>query len=329
MNTSANFSNSKYTAKTPFLFNLVSIDISTPIIQLTITYPGGKLSRTSSNFKTSLHQHDYFEVVYVLSGQYQQIIEGKTSVLKAGECCILNRNIFHSELYFDNATILFMMLTDEALSPLIDKNFIYSSMDIYHDTFEPISHLILENQRRKYYTSKEYILFIPNSQDAPPESVNDLLDRIILSTEKRYPGYAFIVAGLLSRFFSILGQNKYWHYEKISLTKSNDEKLVEEITELLKNRGGHISRAELARITNYNADYLNRVIKRVTNMTLVEYRQYFSLQEAAYQIINTEKTIQKISLDLGFSNRNYFNKIFKKQFGMLPGEYKDHSHTTL
>ena len=73
---------------------------------------------------------------------------------------------------------------------------------------------------------------------------------------------------------------------------------------------------------NYNADYLNRVVKKSTGLTLVEYGQLFRLQEAAALLIESDLSIYNIMSKSVFSNRSYFNKIFLGKFGMLPNEYR-------
>ncbi|WP_242871169.1 helix-turn-helix domain-containing protein [Pseudobutyrivibrio sp. YE44] len=43
---------------------------------------------------------------------------------------------------------------------------------------------------------------------------------------------------------------------------------------------------------------------------------------AAYLLTNTELPVTDISADVGYNNFSYFYKIFKKEFGMTPKEYR-------
>ena len=64
---------------------------------------------------------------------------------------------------------------------------------------------------------------------------------------------------------------------------------------------------------HYIADYLKRVVKKSTGLTLVEYGQLFRLQEAAALLIESDLSIYNVMSKSGFSNRSYFNKIFLRR----------------
>lgn len=52
------------------------------------------------------------------------------------------------------------------------------------------------------------------------------------------------------------------------------------------------------------------------------YLHRIRLERAAFLLATTEKTVTKISEEIGFKDFCYFSKLFKKQFGMPPGEYR-------
>ncbi len=45
-----------------------------------------------------IHQHDYYELMYVLEGAVEQQIESSTYVYRKGEGCFINRNTKHREI---------------------------------------------------------------------------------------------------------------------------------------------------------------------------------------------------------------------------------------
>lgn len=314
-----------YTAKKPYIFNRLISDKNAKQISSEIFAPFSHLHRSNLQAHSSPHQHDYFEVIYVISGEIIQIIENVSIHYHAGECCILNRNICHSEVYFTEAEVIFMMLTEEFLNPLVDKNFIYSTNNIYSNTFDSISLLINQNQRCKYYTTKKYINFSPLSSASDVSILlrqKETINNILNATLSQLDGCEFIIAGLISRFFSLLEDSSKYKKNIISLTKANDEKLLVRITSLFEETKGHISRQELSEKLHYNADYLNRVVKLSTGLTLTEYQHLFQLEEAAYLLKFSTKSISKIITELGFSNHTYFNKIFFQKYGMNPSSFR-------
>ena len=44
---------------------------------------------------------------------------------------------------------------------------------------------------------------------------------------------------------------------------------------------------------------------------------------AAARLIETDEQIIEIAIDTGFNNISYFNRIFKKRFGVTPKEYRN------
>lgn len=73
---------------------------------------------------------------------------------------------------------------------------------------------------------------------------------------------------------------------------------------------------------NYSSDYLNRILKKYTAMTLTEYGQTFYLENARKMLLETDKTISNTIRETGFSNRSYFYRFFAEKYGATPQEYR-------
>ena len=58
------------------------------------------------------------------------------------------------------------------------------------------------------------------------------------------------------------------------------------------------------------------------NMTCIEYMNQYRLEMASRQLAGTELPITSIALESGFNNISYFNRVFKKKFGVTPKEYR-------
>ncbi|MGB0868812.1 MAG: helix-turn-helix domain-containing protein [Flavobacteriales bacterium] len=74
-------------------------------------------------------------------------------------------------------------------------------------------------------------------------------------------------------------------------------------------------------LLNISAVYLAECIKKSTQKTFKEIIDDFSLLKAKGMLRNPENSIQLISDELGFSERNSFSRFFKKQTGITPSEY--------
>ena len=64
------------------------------------------------------HQHNYFEMMFVLKGEITQEIEEQEYLYPAGSCCIINRNIRHAERFRGRARLLFLGFSVELVQQL-------------------------------------------------------------------------------------------------------------------------------------------------------------------------------------------------------------------
>ena len=69
-------------------------------------------------------------------------------------------------------------------------------------------------------------------------------------------------------------------------------------------------------------DVIKNTITVSTLQTLSEYGKTFLLKRAAEMLTDTDKKVGDICEMLGYSNRNYFNKLFFKEYGLTPFAYR-------
>ena len=68
--------------------------------------------------------------------------------------------------------------------------------------------------------------------------------------------------------------------------------------------------------------YFADLIKKETGKSAQEYIQTRMIDIAKEMIAGTEKTVSQIAYELGFQYSQHFNRIFKKNTGYTPGEYR-------
>ncbi len=79
---------------------------------------------------------------------------------------------------------------------------------------------------------------------------------------------------------------------------------------------------ELSRTANVSASHLSKVFKKETGKTITEYIAGKRCEKAAGFLRDTDNEIQEISSYVGYSDNNYFVKVFKKVYGMTPSGYR-------
>ncbi len=73
---------------------------------------------------------------------------------------------------------------------------------------------------------------------------------------------------------------------------------------------------------HFNPVYFQRIFKKETGITPMEYLANIRMENAKNQLHFTNKTIGEISVDCGFGTQAYFGKIFKKSTGMTAKTFR-------
>lgn len=105
-----------------------------------------------------------------------------------------------------------------------------------------------------------------------------------------------------------------------------DNKLINDIIAYIdQNYMQDISLGDLADTFYLSKEHLSRLFKKETGKNLFSYIMELRLNEARRLLSETTLTLDDIAYKLGFSNGNYFSKVFKKNVGQSPREYRNTS----
>ncbi len=110
----------------------------------------------------------------------------------------------------------------------------------------------------------------------------------------------------------------------VSISSSNNFSLhIKRVMQYLKNHYKEkITLNKLAEYVGLNSVYLSSLIKKETNLSLLDNINLIRVEESKNLLIFTNKSIQEISYNLGYSYQNHFNNVFKKFTGMTPLEFR-------
>ena len=71
-----------------------------------------------------------------------------------------------------------------------------------------------------------------------------------------------------------------------------------------------------------SANYFGDLVKRETGKTAMEYIHLKLINIAKEKIFDTSKSISEIAYELGFKYPQHFTRMFKKEVGMSPADYR-------
>lgn len=91
---------------------------------------------------------------------------------------------------------------------------------------------------------------------------------------------------------------------------------------VLEHMNQKITLSDVANHLHLNASYFSRMFKKETGESFIEFVTRIKMEKAKDMLNHTIKPVEQIALDVGFDNKSYFFRTFKKQFGVTPSEYK-------
>ena len=84
-----------------------------------------------------------------------------------------------------------------------------------------------------------------------------------------------------------------------------------------------ISLDKISLVAGYSKSHFSRSFKQYLGINFSKYLIKIRIYNAEKLITNSDKTIQDISLDVGFNDYSYFSKAFKDIYGISPKDYRD------
>ncbi len=255
------------------------------------------------SFSFEGESHNFWEMVYIDSGEVEILAAGHRFHLRQGEIIFHKPNEFHTIRANDEAANVFVIsfvCSSESMNFFRDKTFrvphglkrnIGAIIEEYKETFKPMSPEdvkleIKENppiggqQMIRTYLEQFLIMLIRSEQE---------------SREMRiFPSKESMENHLASSMINIIEENIY---NKIT---------VEDICLQL----------------NYSRAYLSKIFRSASGYTLLEYILIRKIREAKKLIREERYNFTQISDMLCFDNPHYFSAVFKRVTNMTPTEYK-------
>lgn len=83
-----------------------------------------------------------------------------------------------------------------------------------------------------------------------------------------------------------------------------------------------ITRKDIARSIGYNESYISHVFSHVLHMGVTQYIHTLRVDDAERLLSQTKLPVTQIATELGFGSIRNFNRVFLKQTGMTPKDYR-------
>lgn len=242
------------------------------------------------------HTHHCAELFYVVEGQGQFFIEGKTYPVSVSDLIIINPHVLHTELSLNGASFKYIVLGIEGLELPAAAN----------DTDLPYRIV-------NFRGMQDTVLFY--------------LRKMLYELEAKIPGHEIICQNLMEILIVLLERQT-----NFSITLSPVPKKTSRMCSLIRryidqNYRENITLDQLAEISHTSKFHLAHAFTEEYGISPINYLISRRIEEGAHLLETTDYSLASISTFCGFSSPSYFSQIFKKHHNCSPREFRKKSRS--
>ncbi len=252
------------------------------------------------------HSHNYVEMVYMVSGFTRHKVNGNEVILRQGELLLMNQHatqeIFPAR---ENDIAVNIMILPEFFDTVLMMLGNENSMirDFIIDCLKSTSGHI------------DYLHF----QVADVLPVQNLIENLIYTLLEDIPNARQINQNTVGLLFLHLLQ----HTQELTIGGDRfEDEVMMNVFSLIEDNYKEGELSDLCTKLDTDLYTISRIIKRRTGRNFTDLLQEKRLKYAAFLLTTTELPVTDISADVGYNNFSYFYKIFKKEYGITPKEYR-------
>jgi len=129
----------------------------------------------------------------------------------------------------------------------------------------------------------------------------------------------------ITSLFHFLGSMKFLgeYRDSIELTTKKNDVIDDVIHFMHENIEHKLTLADIAIQAGLSTSHLSLLFHKKTYYSPLQYLNHLRIQKACQLLDFTDMKINQISPKVGFEDALYFTRIFKKNMGLSPSEYRD------
>lgn len=253
----------------------------------------------------AFHYHSFYEIIYVLEGEYSSMLEDQTYHMKKGDLLLIDCNVMHKYHYIekkhDTSKRIILWVTKEMLQSLSGEEMDLSACFRGQSSCAYHFPIYYEEMLRGYLLK----LVMAELPDVSSPQAKQVLDR-----------------GYLTLFFVYLnmlcGRREYGFSREDTVFHPMAAQVAEYIDQHI---GESISVEELARQVHMSKYHFLRKFKEQTGVTVHSFVLNKRLIRASEELLRGVNMTQ-VWQNAGFADYSSFLRNFKRAFGMPPGKYR-------
>ncbi len=127
----------------------------------------------------------------------------------------------------------------------------------------------------------------------------------------------------MENYINSLVENIFNHAGHLNSTSGYSLLTKKVMTYIYLNYPAPISLDTIAEELGHSKNHLMRIFKQETNWSINDFLIKHRLSVACVFLKSTDLSIAEVATNVGYLDSSYFSKVFKKEIGLLPSEYRD------
>ncbi len=251
-----------------------------------------------------LHWHEEMEIIYIKKGHGYVTVDFKQHKVSGSTIVLILPGQLHSIEQYDDLSMEY-------------ENIIFNVGMLLPRIEDISSTKFLRPFLNGQITVPSVYSIVSEHYDALAACL-DACDEI---NKTKPEGYDLYIKGKLFEFFFVLS-NRCRNEKNPRTIKSLGK--IKIILKFVENNYMHkISVSEVADRVDFSESHFMRYFKENMGTSFVEYLRDYRLTMAARLLLVSDASILNIAEEVGFDNLSYFNRAFKKKYGVTPREYRN------
>ncbi len=250
------------------------------------------------------HSHDFSELVIITGGSGIHSADGKDYPVVIGDIFVLQTGLQHgfsrcNSLSMYNIGFMDNIIPEQALREVPGIRVLFD--------IEP------RTRSSTGFSSKFH------AGPLEMETIHSHLDSMERELRRRLPGYSTVTVFQLITLVILLGR---YYSQKSSMPVLHLMKLAEGLYILEQHFNEFVEIGAIADQIGLSRAHFIRSFKRAYHLTPLQYLLQLRMGKAVEMLAETKIPVSEIAFSCGFSDSNYFSRVFRKRLGVSPREFR-------
>lgn len=284
--------------KNRFMHEQLSMNEGVPIIARYYDY---------ERFTYPWHFHSEFEIIYVEESVGERFVADSMEPFCPGDVILLGNNVPHylksAPMYYDTNPLLRV----KGVVIQFKQDFLSHGINNYTD-LKHVKQLLSQSERGIHFPASDNQAMIEKINLLPTyKGINRIVHLLLLLDEMAKAGNR-----------RLLGTAQFNN----SLSLFTDNRLEKVLSYVTFHYTETINLDKIAAMVPMNTTSFCRYFKEKSGKTFTEYVLELRIGYACKLLVGNLMDISQISIECGFNTMTHFNRIFKRNTGLTPSEYR-------